>query len=330
LGEQALRLGCFLPPALSLPDTLALARLAEELGYDSVRCSHIAGRDALTLMAACASATERIRLSTAVVPIYARTPASMAQATATLAELSGERFALGIGVSHRRGVEAWYGQTIDRPVAEMREYVGIVRAILAGDLPPTAAPDAPAVKWRTAFQLAGVGPFPRTPILGAALSPAMLRAVGELCDGAVLWLCVPSYIEAVVLPELAAGRARAGKTLEDFEVVAILPTAHVADRTAAYETLRAEFVSYLSLPFYRAMLERSGFGPELAAYDAADDVARRRAAISDAFLEALTAVGDEQAVRASVARYAAAGVGAPCLWPVAGTDPQAALRAAAP
>ncbi len=91
----------------------------------------------------------------------------MAQTAATIDELSGGRPTLGLGVSHRPVVEGWHGQT-DRssPVAEMREYVGTVRAILRGE-------DAPAgKKWPTGFRLAGLDPRPELPIFIAALSPA--------------------------------------------------------------------------------------------------------------------------------------------------------------
>src|SRR3954467_7868783 len=130
----------------------------------------------------------------------------MAQTAATREELSGGRHNLGIGVSHRPVVEGWYGQTIDKPVTEMKEYMRIVRAIVRGEEPPAGE------KWRTGFRL-GMDPRPDMPILGAALSPAMLRAVGEVCDGVVLWLCNPNYIRDVVVPEISTGRERAGKTL---------------------------------------------------------------------------------------------------------------------
>ena len=112
-----------------------------------------------------------------MVPIYTRTPATMAMTAATLHEQSGGRLRLGLGVSHRAVVEGWHGQTIDKPVAEMREYVAIVRAILAGEPPPAGE------KWQTSFALSGIGPYPDLPIYVAALSPAMLRLAGEVADG---------------------------------------------------------------------------------------------------------------------------------------------------
>src|SRR5690242_11849632 len=75
-------------------------------------------------------------LGTAVAPIHPPTPVTMPQPAATIDELSGGRLSLGLGVSHRAIVEGWHGQTIDHPVAEMREYAGIVRAILRGEDPP--------------------------------------------------------------------------------------------------------------------------------------------------------------------------------------------------
>src|SRR6266576_7230697 len=108
--------GCFVSTGRSLDAAVERVRLAEELGYESVYVTHIAGREPLIVLAAYALATERIRIGTGVTPIYTRTPANMAQAAATVDELSGGRHNLGIGVSHRPVVEGWYGQTIDRPV----------------------------------------------------------------------------------------------------------------------------------------------------------------------------------------------------------------------
>jgi probable F420-dependent oxidoreductase len=317
--------GCFISTGRSLDVAFERVHLAESLGYEAVYVTHIAGRESLTVLTAYALATERIRLGTGVVPIYTRTPATMAQTAATLDELGHGRLNLGLGVSHRPVVEAWHGQTIDRPVAEMREYVAIVRAILRGEDPP------PGEKWRTGFHLAGLDSRPDVPIYLAALSPGMLRLAGEIADGVILWLCNAAYIERVVVPEVARGRERAGSGVDGFDIVPAVPSAVTEDPAATRDTLRSDLLAYFGLPFYRAMLERSGFGEEIAAFDAAGgDFERMRAAISDEFLASLTAVGDAEEVRAAIDRYRRAGATSPSVGPIPRTDFEATLRAAAP
>lgn len=321
--------GCFISTGRAFGDALGRVRLAEELGYESVYVTHLNGRESLTVLTAYAAATQRIRVGTGVVPIYTRTPATMAQTAATIGDLSGGRLNLGLGVSHRPVVEGWHGQSIDRPVAEMREYVAILRAILAGEDPPAGE------KWRTGFRLAPNLVRPDTPIYVAALSPAMLRLAGEVADGVLLWLCNPNYIRDVVVPEVNAGRERAGRALEGFDIVPAVPCAVVEGDDGvqgAYAAMRKDLIPYFGLPFYRAMLERSGFGGDIEAYDAAapaGDVAAMGAAISDGFLDVLTAVGDEDGVRAGLRRYAEAGSTSPCVGPIPRTDFEATLRAGA-
>jgi alkanesulfonate monooxygenase SsuD/methylene tetrahydromethanopterin reductase-like flavin-dependent oxidoreductase (luciferase family) len=317
--------GCFISTGRSLHQAIDRVKLAEALGYHSVFVTHIAGRESLTVLTAYALATERIRVGTGVVPIYTRTPATMAQTAATLDELSGGRLTLGLGVSHRSVVEGWHSQTIDDPVAEMREYVQIVRAILRGEDPPAGE------KWSTSFRLSGLDPRPTLPILIAALSTAMLTLAGEIGDGVMLWLCNPDYIRDVVVPAARAGRERAGKSLEGFEIVAAVPAALAGDRAPVDDAMRSELLTYFSLPFYRTMLERSGYAADIAAFDAArGERDATRAAISDRFLETLTAIGDEPALRAGVRRYLDAGATLPCVGPIPKTDFEATLRAAGP
>ena len=225
--------------------------------------THIAARDSLTVLANYAAATSRIHLGTGVVPIYTRTPATMAMTAATLHEQSDGRLRLGLGVSHRPVVEGWHGQTIDRPVAEMREYVAIVRAILAGEPPPAGE------KWQTSFALSGIGPYPDLPIYIAALSPAMLRLAGEVADGAMLWLCNPEYIRAVVMPELQAGRERAGKTLEGFAVVAAVPSAVVDDPARRTRRCAATCCPTSACPSTARCSSARASATDIAAYDEA-------------------------------------------------------------
>ena len=311
----------------SLDQAIERVRKAEELGYDSAYITHIAARDSLTTLMAYAGATKRVKIGTGVVPIYSRTPVAMAQTAATIDEYSSGRMVLGLGVSHRVTVENWYGTKIERPLKAMREYVAILRACFAGEDPPAGE------FFQTAFRFMGYEPRPDLPIYVSALQPKMLQLAGEIADGVMLWLCNPDYIRDVVIPQVKAGREKAGKTLDDFDVVAAVPSAVTDDRDAAYDVMRTDLITYWSLPFYRAMIEGSGFGDDIGAFDAgmeAGDVDRARAAISDGFLESLTAIGTADEVRAGVARYAEAGATSPCIGSVPRTDFAETLAAASP
>jgi F420-dependent oxidoreductase-like protein len=311
--------GTFIAAGKSLERTVDRVRRAESLGYDSAYVTHIAGRDSLAVLAAYACGSERIRLGTGVLPIYSRTPVATAQTAATIDELSGGRMVLGLGVSHRVTVENWYGQTIDRPVREMREYATKVRAMIRQEDPPRSDGD----KWPTSFHFMGYKTRPEMPIYIAALSPAMLRLAGEIGDGVMLWLCNPDYIRDVVMPELGKGLERAGRTLDGFDVVAAVPSAVTDDPERARGRLRSDLIPYFSLPFYRAMLERSGFEEDVAGFDRgmdAGDAEKATAAISDRFLQTLTAIGSAEEAEASVRRYQDAGATSPCLGGVPGTD----------
>jgi alkanesulfonate monooxygenase SsuD/methylene tetrahydromethanopterin reductase-like flavin-dependent oxidoreductase (luciferase family) len=314
--------GCFISTGHSLPEAVERVKLAESLGYESVYVTHVAGRESLTVLSVYAQQTTRIRVGTGVVPIYTRTPATMAQTAATIDELSGGRLTLGLGVSHRPVVEGWHGQTIDRPVAEMREYASIVRAILRGEDPPAGE------KWQTGFHLLGIETRPALPLYIAALSPAMLRLAGEIADGVILWLCNPRYIAEVVIPEVTAGREKAGLGLEGFDIVAAVPGAATDRPAEAFDAMRRDLIPYFGLPFYRAMIERTGFDADIAAYDAAaGNLEAMQAAISDGFLEELTAVGEDSQVREGLERYRSAGATSPCLGPIPRTDFESTLRA---
>ncbi len=317
---------CFVSTGRSFEAALTRVKLAEELGYESAYVTHINGRESLTVVTAYAMVTERIRVGTGVIPIYTQTPASMAQTAATIHEISGERLVLGMGVSHRPVVEGWHGQTIGKPLAEMRAYSEIVKAILAGEPPP------PGAKWQTGFQLAGIGPYPDLPIYLAGLSPGMLRLSGEIGAGVILWLCNPNYIREVVVPAVAEGREKAGKPVDGFDIVAAVPCAVVDDPAEAHATMRRDLIPYFGLPFYRKMLDRSGFGAEIEAFDkgaAAGDVDAMQAAISTELIDSHCAIGNQDAVRAGIQRYRDAGCDTPAVSPVARTDFDQALKAAA-
>src|SRR5947209_4294343 len=174
-------------------------------------------RDTPLVLAAYAAATERIGLGTAVLPIYTRHPTALAQMALTLDEISGGRFRLGIGVSHQVTVESMWGLRLVHPVEAMREYAGIVRSLIT-----TGTVNFEGEQ----FTARGGYTAPRRedlPIIISALSQRMLELAGEIADGVSLWMCAPRYIEEVVIPHVARGREKAGKSMDGFEVEAAVP-----------------------------------------------------------------------------------------------------------
>jgi alkanesulfonate monooxygenase SsuD/methylene tetrahydromethanopterin reductase-like flavin-dependent oxidoreductase (luciferase family) len=302
-----MRRAAFISPGGDLPAAVGLARLAEERGYESVWVTHGLGRDSFLVLAAYAAATTRLGVGNGVVPIYPRHPVAMAQAALTLAELSGGRFRLGIGVSHRASMEAMLGLEVRDPLPLMREYV----AVLRGALGAGAAFEGKYYRVHWSLGLPTRPPAP--PLYLAALGPKMCELAGEIADGVILWLCTPAYVRKVAMPALERGRRRAGKTLEGFDVVASVPLAVADDVPAARAAFRAELARYAALPFYRAMMQASGLGEGLRAFD-------RDGAVPDSMAEALGAVGDAATARAYVQAYRQAGVTLPAIRPITFPD----------
>ncbi len=304
------RTAIFLSPGADLAAAVALARRADGAGYESVWVTHGLGRDGLQVLAAYAHAAPRVALGTGVIPIYPRHPVALAQEALTLQEVSGGRLRLGIGVSHRSMMEGALGLDMGRPLEVVREYVAVLRQALTGRV-EHAGP-----RYRVAWQ-SGVPRLPAAPpIYLAGLGTAMLELAGEIADGAVLWLCAPAYIREHAVPAIRRGRQRAGKALDGFEIVASVPAAVTADRVAAAAAFKGELARYLTLPFYRAMLEKSGFGAEIAAWSAAPG----SAAVDDRLARGLGAVGDAETLRAFMAAYRAAGVTLPAIRPIGFPD----------
>jgi F420-dependent oxidoreductase-like protein len=302
-----MRLAAYISPGGDLRAGVDLARLTESLGYESVWVTHGLGRDSFLVLAAYGAATTRLGLGNGVVPIYPRHPVAMAQAALTLAEVSGGRFRLGVGVSHRASMEAMLGLTIVEPLVVMREYV----AVLRGALGAGAAFEGKhyRVHWSLALPARPAPP----PIYLAALGPKMCELAGEIADGAILWLCPPDYVRDVARPAIERGRRRAGKTIEGFDLVAAVPLAVTDDPAAARAAFRNELSRYAALPFYRAMMDASGLGKGLRAFD-------RDGAVPESMAAALGAVGDAAAARAYLQAYRQAGVTLPAVRPITFPD----------
>src|SRR6202165_2781867 len=205
IAEVVPRLPASVDAVKTLDESVARAKAAERLGVESVWLTQLPyARDAALVLAAYANATQRIGFGTGVLPIYTRHPTAMVQMAASLDELSGGRFTLGMGISHKVTVESMWGLHLDSPVDAMREYLDIVRTSLRDG---GCAIDGKHFSAHWAYS----GPRrAEMPVMISALNPRMLELAGEQADGVVLWMCSPAYIRDPVVPAVTAGRARAG------------------------------------------------------------------------------------------------------------------------
>src|SRR5438067_7932481 len=210
-----------LPPKLALEYGVQ----AEERGFRAAWFPEITFGDAFGPATAVATKTSRIDLATGVVGIWSRSPVTMALQAATLNELSGGRLILGLGLQARGYVEGWHGQTYERPIRAMREYLTILRRTFTGE-PVTFEGELFSVR---NFQLTMQPPERPLRIYMAAIGPQMLRLAGELADGVLGYCWSLEYLRDVVLPSLREGAGRGGRSLDGFDVACGFP-ALVGDR----------------------------------------------------------------------------------------------------
>ena len=225
----------------------------EQLGLDSAWMPGIPnGPDILTLFAAAGQATERIEIGTAVVPSYPRHPAALAAQALTVNDVLGGRLTLGIGVSHQKVIENQLGLSFDHPVAHMREYLSVLRPLLADQQVDF---EGSTIRTRLRLEASFSGHHP-PPVLLAALGDRMLELAGTMADGFITWMTGLTTIEHRSIPTLVAAAARAGRPPP--RVVVGLPVMLTADVEEARARADDEFALYGRLPSYRVMLTAEG------------------------------------------------------------------------
>ncbi len=293
-----------LPPALQVD----YAARAEQRGFRAAWFPEITFGDAFGPATAAAVRTERLGLGTGVVGICSRSPVTMALQAATLNELSGGRLLLGVGLQARGYVEGWHGQRYERPVRAMKEFVTILRRILAGEA-VTFEGDVFSVR---GFQLQMQPPERPARIYIAAIGPQMTRLAGEIADGVIGYCYSVEYVRESVLPNLRTGAARAGRTLEGFDVACGFPTIVTPD-DSGLEQIRGQVMMFAtaksSSPEYASSFAAAGFdvGPIQERVDAGD-VDGALALVTPEMANAVTIAGSPDNVRRRIDAYRAAGL----------------------
>jgi alkanesulfonate monooxygenase SsuD/methylene tetrahydromethanopterin reductase-like flavin-dependent oxidoreductase (luciferase family) len=160
---------------------LKAAKLADVLGYDSFWVSEAWGYDCTTLLAEMAVKTKNIKLGSGIINVFSRSPALIAMQAATLQEMSGGRFMLGIGTSAKPVIEGLHGKDFSKPLTKMRDVIRVVRALHDGE--PLHEAGAIIDDYRP-FNLAVDTPVtPRVPIYQASLKQKAITSIGEMADG---------------------------------------------------------------------------------------------------------------------------------------------------
>ena len=302
-------------------EAVEVVKAAESAGFESVWAAESYGSDVVSVLAWLAPQTTTINLGAAILQVPARPPAAAAMAGATIDKLSGGRFMFGFGPSGPQVSEGWYGVPYAKPWGRTREYIEVVREIIAREGPvdhqgehyqlPLPGGEGKALKLN-------FHPLRNEiPVFVGAIGRKSVEMAAEICDGWIPIFFSVDAFEETWGEHLEAGFAKGGRQRSDLEVSPSLPVAIDGDLEAAKSVVKAGLVLYFGgmgsrkTNFYVDLAHRFGFG------DVADEVQRRYQdgdkggayeAMPDEIVEATSLVGTEEEVAERVERFRGAGI----------------------
>ena len=302
-------------------EAVEAVQAAERAGFDSVWAAESYGSDVVSVLAWLVPQTERIQLGAAIMQVPARAPAAAAMAGCTIDALSGGRFIFGFGPSGPQVSEGWYGVPYAKPWGRTREYVEIVREVVAraerlsyaGEHFTLPLPDGEGKALKLNFHPVRN----HIPIFLGAIGRKSVELAAEIADGWIPIFSSPDAFEATWGEHVETGLAKGGRERSELEISPTVQVAIDGDLEAARGVVKAGLLLYLGgmgsrkTNFYVDLTHRFGFG------GAADEVqslyldGKREdayAAIPDELVDATSLVGDEAEVADRIGRYAAAGV----------------------
>jgi 5,10-methylenetetrahydromethanopterin reductase len=321
--------GVYFQDDYSLPETVELVGFAEECGFTTAWQSEVRlARESTVPVAAYLGRTNTMRVGTGVLNNWTRNPVTLACTFATLDELAPGRVMLGIG--------AWYepiagkvGVHRRRPLVAMRETVGVIRRLLAGE----------SVSFEGEFVqlddvhldvVHGVDRPRKIPILIGASYMKMMEVAGEIADGVLLNYLVPPEYNDTALEHLEIGATRAGRSLDDVERPQLILTSVSHVREESLRSAKLMLARYLRQAEHIAEISRAPRWlvekiHELVSWPARQDEVERAAdVIPDEYVQGIMAVGAPEDARAAVRRYVEHGCTHPVLYPLG--DPRLVIE----
>lgn len=287
-------------------DTLvSYTQRAESAGYDRVWLPETWGRDGVTVLTVLAERTDTVGLGSSILPVYSRSPALIGQTAATLQEVSGGRYRLGVGPSGPAVIEGWHGVEFERPLGRTRESVEIVKRVLSGERVEYQG----EIFSLSGFRLRGEPPEPAPPVDVTGLGPKAVELAGRFADGWHAVVFTPDGIRERL------GDLRRGADLGNRDPAAVRTTLSLTccaldDRERARRLARQHTAFYIGGmgTYYRESLARQGYeerANEIAAAWASDERDRAVELIDDAMLDDLCAAGTPEEARETVERFEA-------------------------
>ena len=292
--------------------TLRAVRMADKLGFDSFWVPEAWGYDATTLIAEMAVRTKRIKLGTGIMNVFSRSPALIAQQSATLQEISGGRFMLGLGVSGKNVIEGFHGRPFTKTLSQTKDVIRVVRTLHAGDKLHRAGTTLQDYR---PFELNMKPPDPPVPIYVAALKRKAITNIGAMGDG---WMPIMWPYDRMAEPRswIAEGAASAGRDPSEIVTapfVIVIPLAEKKATDKAREVL-SFYIGGMG-EYYKQLLSGFGWADECEEISAlyADKKTRpqARAAVTDEMIEGLTITGDVLYCRRELRRRMDLGLGQP-------------------
>jgi F420-dependent oxidoreductase-like protein len=323
-----------------MQSTIDLILEAERLGFDSVWSGEAYGSDVITFLAYVGARTSKIKLGAGIMQMHARTPAMTAMTAMTLDGLTNGRFIIGLGPSNPQVVEGWHGVPYGKPLQRYREYITIVRKILAREAPlefkgqeyqiPYSGPGASGLGKPLKSIIHG---RPDMKIYTASIGPQGIKLAAELADGLLpVWMS-PEWYDKLYKPQLEAGFAKAGggKSLKNFDMAPYVTCVLGNDVAKCREPIKANLALYIggmgarSKNFYNSYVRQFGY----------EELARRlqdlylsgqkneaQAAVPDELVDAVALVGPKERIREQLTRWEAS----PITTMLIGTSQPDALR----
>ena len=289
----------------------ALIAHAERRGLTGAWVSEVNGADAVTQAASAVAVTTTMRVGTAIIPIQTRDPLLAAMTAQSLSDLSGGRFVLGLGTSTSVIVEDWHGRPWGKPLAGTREYVSLVRQLLAGER-VTAEGAFPMRRSSLARRSQG-----SIPIYLGALNDGMLRLAAEIADGVILNFVSTRQVKRAV--DLVRATRRDLRLDAPFEVAVFFRATVTDDIAPVLPRYQQEMLTYLMSPVYQKFFGADGWGELCESTARRWTTGERESALANipaTFIQERALVGSASAIKVQLQAYAEAGMDTAFILPV--------------